>query len=260
MQKKRHCYIIKVQFLGFRYSGWQKQPGQKTVEGMIHKTLKFILPNISFKILGAGRTDAKVSALQTAFEIFLEHPLPDMDAFLTDFNRNLPSDIKVLNCTPISSDFNIIQDSKSKEYLYLFSYGQKNHPFCASYLTNCIDELDIDLMIKAAKLYEGTHDFRAYTAKPKANKKLVRTVDSCEILENKILKANFFPKKSYLLKVTGKGFMRYQIRLMMGALMQLGRGELGILDIKTSLEEGNTMQLNYVAPGSGLILHKIDFE
>jgi len=66
MQTPRYYYLIHVQFLGFRYSGWQKQPNQKTVEGMLVKTLKFVLPNAKFKILGAGRTDARFSALNTA--------------------------------------------------------------------------------------------------------------------------------------------------------------------------------------------------
>lgn len=261
MQKKRYYYLIKVQFLGFRYSGWQKQPGQKTIEGMLLKTLKFILPDRKYKILGAGRTDAKVSALDAAFELFLdEEPINDYDEFLMLFNRNLPPDIRVLSIIDKGGKFNIIHHSKLKEYVYLFSYGEKNHPFCAPYLANIIDNLDLELMKEGAKLFEGLHDFISYTARPQENIKSVRTIVSCVIKENKILEANFFPKNSYALHVEGEGFMRYQIRMIMGALIQLGSGELSIEDIKESLKEGSSIKISFVAPGSGLLLNNLEFE
>lgn len=259
--KKRYYYLIRVQFLGFRYSGWQKQPGQKTIEGMLFKTLKFILPQQKFKILGAGRTDAKVSALNAAFQLILEDTsISDMSDFIKLFNENLPSDIKVLKVDNFDKNFNIIKDSKSKEYRYFFSYGEKNHPFCAPYMANILEDLDIDLMIKAAALYTGTHNFKAYTAKPGKNKQVIRTITSCEILENTEINASFFPKRSYMLRICGKGFMRYQVRMIMGALVQLGKGLLTIHDIKSSLLAGTDIKISYVAPGSGLVLHQLEFE
>ena len=261
MQKQRYYYLLSIQFLGFRYSGWQKQPGQKTIEGMLVKTLKFILPNVAFKILGAGRTDAKVSALDAAFELFMEDaPIKDMEEFVEIFNKNLPPDIRIINLVEVDEKFNIIQNGKIKEYIYLFSFGQKNHPFCAPYLCNIIEELDIDVMKKGARLFQGTHNFKAYTARPRENTQFTRTIGSCQIKENTILKANFFPKKTYALHITGEGFMRYQIRMIMGALIQLGRDELTISDIKASLLDNCDVQITYIAPGSGLLLHRLEFD
>ena len=259
--KRRYYYLVGVQFLGFRYSGWQKQPGQRTIEGMLSKTLKFILPQQRFKILGAGRTDAKVSALDAAFELIIEEtPLTDNEEFIKNFNINLPADIKVFKIDNITKDFNVIQHSKSKEYCYIFSFGDKNHPFCAPYMANITEDLNLDVMIKAAALYEGTHNFKAYTAKPGKNTQLIRTITKCEIVENTLLTANFFPKHSYMLRVCGKGFMRYQVRMIMGALIQLGKGRLKIKDIELSLKEGTDIKLSYVAPGSGLLLNHLEFE
>lgn len=260
MGKQRFYYVINLQYLGFRYSGWQKQPQQKTIEGMLSKTLKFILPGSSFKILGAGRTDAKVSALESTFELFLDdHPLTELDEFLELFNTNLPPDIRAINIREVNASFNVIKDPRVKEYIYLFSYGVKNHPFCAPFLANILNKLDIEVMKKAATLFEGTHDFSAYTVKSQKNASEPRTIESCRILRNSILTANFFPKDSYALHVEGKGFMRYQIRMMMGALIQLGKGELGLEDIKMSLSKPDTVQLTCVAPGSGLLLNRIAF-
>lgn len=261
MRKKRYCYLIRLQYLGYRYSGWQKQPEQKTVEGMLAKTLKFILPDLNFKILGAGRTDAKVSALDMAFELFLDHrPLPDLELFKTEFNKNLPPDIRILSLKEVGREFNIIQDSKAKEYVYLFSFGEKNHPFCAPFLTNIQEDLDIGLMIKCADLFVGTYDFSPYTARLQPNTKVIRKIDSCQIKKNTILKANFFPETSYALHISGSGFMRYQIRMIMGALIQVGKGELTIADVKASLGGNPTATLTYVAPGSGLMLYDLEFE
>lgn len=259
--KRRHCYIIRVQFLGFRYSGWQRQPGQRTIEGMLLKTLKYLLPNQKYKILGAGRTDAKVSALDAAFELILEEsPISDISDFINTFNKNLPSDIKIFKIDYIDKNFNIIQDSKSKEYRYFFSFGEKNHPFCAPFMANILEDLDIDIMIEAAALYVGTHNFKAYTAKHGENKQVIRTLTSCSIMENTEISASFFPKHSYVLRISGKGFMRYQVRMVMGALVLLGRGLLSLEEIKFSLNEDTEITIPYIAPGSGLVLNKLEFE
>lgn len=261
MQLKRNSYLVGVQYLGFRYSGWQKQPEQKTIELMLIKTLKFVLPGRPLKILGAGRTDAKVSALDMFFELFLEgEPIKNTILFLKIFNHNLPPDIRALTLKEVDSSFNIIKDAKLKHYIYLFSYGEKNHPFCAPFLANILEHLNIKAMQTAAMLFEGTHDFSNYTAKLQENTKTIRTIISCELTENQLLKANFFPEISYALNVKGQGFMRYQIRMIMGALIQLGKNELSSTDIQNSLQKNTTLKLNYIAPASGLLLNKLDFE
>jgi len=261
MQKDRHSYYLEIQFLGFRYSGWQKQPGQKTIEGMLIKTLKFILPNRDIKILGAGRTDAKVSALQGAFQLFLQgDPLENTEEFLQIFNQNLPADIRVLAINKTAQNFNIIQDRKTKEYVYLFSNEKKNHPFAAPYMANFNEPLNLKQMQLGAKLFQGTHNFKAFTARPRENSRFTRTVRHCEIRENNLLTANFFPERSYMLVMKGDGFLRYQIRMIMGALFYLGKGEIDVVDITDALLGKESLKLTYVAPGSGLILNTLDFK
>ena len=176
------------------------------------------------------------------------------------FNKNLPSDIRLLTIEPVADSFNVISDSTSKTYLYLFSFGQKNHPYSAPFIANYIDGLDLEVMKVGAAIFEGTHDFSVYTAELKPNTQTVRTIDFCGFEENNFLKANFFPEQSYLLRVMGKGFMRYQIRMIMGALVQLGKSELTVEDIQRSLEPGSSLKLKTIAPGSGLHLNQISFE
>jgi len=257
---KKYFYLISIQYLGYRFHGWQKQPDVKTLHLMVDRTLNFILEGKRFKSLSSGRTDAMVSAESAAIELFLFETIEDLNTFLELFNHNLPQDIRALNIREVDADFNIIQHSKVKEYLYLFTFGQKCHPFCAPIMTTILDDLDIDIMKQGAKLFEGENYLKSYCYKPTDNGVYIRTILTCELVENTIYTANYFPEKSYLLRVKGRGFMRNQIRLMMGTLIDLGKGKLTLNDIRLSLNKETAQKMNYIAPASGLILNKIEFE
>ncbi|MDP4681047.1 MAG: tRNA pseudouridine(38-40) synthase TruA [Cyclobacteriaceae bacterium] len=256
---KNYYYFIEIQYLGFRYHGWQKQNGVKTVQGMVEKTLNFIFDHDNFKTLAAGRTDAMVSVNQSAFELFLREPI-DKDKLLVDLNFNLPADIKVLSIKEIDQQFNIIQHAKLKEYLYLFSYGKKNHPFCAPFMSYINTDLNIDIMKTGAALFAGNHNFRQYVYKPNEAACFEREVLISEIVDNNIYTASFFPSDSYIFRVKGSGFLRYQVRLMMGTLFRLGKGEIVIEDIIQSLKGEKNEIIGYIAPSSGLILNEVQFE
>lgn len=260
MFQKHFYYLVKFQFLGYRFHGWQKQPDTKTLHLMIDKTLRYVLQGQRFKTLAASRTDAKVSAQEAAFELFLKDtPIDNLNLFLKEFNANLPQDIRALTVQKVSSKFNIIQDSKYKEYHYVFAQGEKCHPFCAPIMTTILDPLDVPLMAKGARLFQGFHNFKSYCYKATEKGVYQRELSTCELIENTLYSANFFPKKSYILRVIGKGFGRHQIRLMMGTLIQLGKGEVDLNFIEDSLKPDSKLILDYIAPASGLILHKIEF-
>ena len=258
--EQRYYYLIRLQYLGYRFHGWQKQPNLKTLHLMIDRTLKYILEDKRFKTLVAGRTDAMVSANETAMELFLFHKIEDEAAFLNEFNYNLPQDIRALSIEQVDEAFNIIQHPKTKEYIYLFAFGNKFHPFCAPILTTILDDLDIHLMQKGAKLFQGQHNFRNYCYKATDNGFYNRTIELCEIVENTSYTANFFPEKTYLLRTKGKGFGRNQIRLMMGTLIKLGQGHIDLEYISESLKPGVLLHQDYMAPASGLILQSISFK
>ncbi|WP_305983155.1 tRNA pseudouridine(38-40) synthase TruA [Roseivirga thermotolerans] len=257
--KASYFYLVHIQYLGYRFHGWAKQPNVKTIHYMIDRTLTFIMENRWFKTLGASRTDAMVSSNHGIFELFLTEPIEDESAFLELFNKHLPPDIKVLAIEETDRHFNIIKTPKQKEYIYLFAFGQKAHPFSSPFLYTFPDALDLELMAEGAKMYEGEHEFKAYTKKPKSETKTVRTIDSAEIVNNTFLTANFFPSPSYAFRVCGKGFMRNQIRYMMGQLIRLGTHETDLEAHRKTLQPGFDQHLSLVAPSSGLILNNIKF-
>ena len=266
---KRFFYIIQMQFLGFRFHGWQKQKDVKTLQGHVEKTLKFVLgkgtstslSTSKAKVLGSGRTDAKVSANNFPMELFIYEEITDLNQFLLDFNSNLPNDIKALSVIETDKKFNIINNSKVKEYLYFFSFGSKNHPFAAPILTCFYEDLDLELMQKGAKLFQGKHWFKHYCTQPTEFANYNREITLSKIVENDIYTANFFPEKTYVYRVKSRGFLRNQIRLIMGTLFRMGKGEIGLDFIKKSLIEHNIDRpLPFVAPASGLILNSVEFE
>jgi tRNA pseudouridine38-40 synthase len=226
---------------------------------MIRKTLRYILPDARTKVLACGRTDAKVSANQTYIELFSSVELPNLDVFLGTFNYNLPSDIKALQIKPVDENFNVIQDPKIKTYHYYFAFGDKIHPFAASLMSFIHGDLDLELMQEAASAYAGKRDFYSYTFRPKEKTDTNAEVISCKIEENNDLKANFFPEKSYVLKIKGKGFKRNQIRLLMGMLIDLGRHNYDYNFFLDTLDGSKKIKLEHIAPASGLVLEKVDF-
>ncbi len=251
-------YVITIQFLGFRFHGWQKQKNAKTIHEMVDKTLSFVLGHSNFKTIGAGRTDSKVSANAYMLQLFMDEVI-ERDLFLESFNANLPNDIKGLAIKEVVTNFNIIQAKKEKEYVYFFSFGEKNHPFAASLIVGLEEGLNIELMKKGATLFEGEHYFHKYCTQPSEHTIFKRVINRCVIEENTLYTASFFPKRSYVLRVKGAGFLRYQIRLMMGVLFELGKEKISLDFIRISLKSDNDREpLKTIAPSSGLQLYSID--
>ena len=226
---------------------------------MIDRTLVYVFGHSDFKTLGGSRTDAMVSASDFVLELFVNEPLDEED-FLKDFNLNLPADIRGISVEATDEHFNIIQNPKQKRYLYLFAYGEKAHPFSAPFITTVQHQLDIDLMSKGAKLFEGEHEFKAYCKKPNDKTQTFRSIDKCELVDNTFHTASFFPTQSYAMVFDGKGFLRNQIRMIMAQLFKLGENKIDLTFIEDSLKTGFNEHLSDVAPASGLILDQVTLD
>lgn len=249
-------YLIRIEFLGFRYHGWQKQPGLKTVHLMIDKTIEFVFQHADFKTLGCGRTDAKVSADDYAFELFCKEELGHN--FIQKLNTSLPGDIRAKSIEPVAQNFNILQHPKIKEYHYYFSFGEKMHPFSAPLIVNIPKELNLERMQKAARMLTGTHHFKSFTSKPSEESQFEREILLAEIIPTNRFEGDFFPEKVYVFRIKSKGFLRYQVRMLMGTLIALGEGKISGGEFQELITK-NGEQVRWIAPGSGLCLHKVIF-
>jgi tRNA pseudouridine38-40 synthase len=258
--KRNFNYLIHLQFLGFRFHGWQKQPDVKTVQYMLEQTLNTVMGENTFKTLGASRTDSMVSANHHLSQVMTDNEW-DPQKLQEGLNNNLPQDLRVSHIELVSKEFQIINSPKIKEYIYSFAFGEKTHPFCAPFLTNILSDLDIELMQNGAKLFEGEHNFIQYCFRGNDAKTYVRKINKCYIDVNDFYKGAFFPDKTYKLVVIGEGFLRNQIRIIMGTLFKLGLGEISLADIEKSLQRENTetYPIGFIAPASGLLLNKSEF-
>jgi tRNA pseudouridine38-40 synthase len=258
MQTRPFTYLFSIQYLGLRYHGWQKQPGVKTIQGTLEKAIRFVLGHEDFTILGASRTDAEVSCNCGAFELFLKHKIsPDLP---NTINLFLPTDIRLLGFEPVPLTFNIIQDVIWKEYRYHFAIGEKFHPFGAGNLTFFDGFPDVELMKEGAKFFVGKHDFRRFCAIDKITDNYVREIFETEITKHSLAGQGFIPESAFTYSVKGAGFLRYQVRIMMGALMDLGLGKISLEELKSALDSKETYPIAIAAPANGLVLERVEFK
>jgi tRNA pseudouridine38-40 synthase len=258
MQNRSFTYLFSIQYLGLRYHGWQKQPGVKTIQGTLEKAFRYVLEHEDFTILGASRTDTGVSCNRGAFELFLKHETSAN--LLKTLNSFLPSDIRLLGFEPVPLSFNIIQDVVWKEYYYHFAIGDKFHPFAAGNLTFFEGMPDLDLMKKGAELFEGKHDFRRFCSIDKVTDDYEREILEAEICMHSQAGNGLIPENAFTFSVNGKGFLRYQVRMMMAALMDLGLGKISLDDLKNALDSKLTNPISVAVPPNGLVLEKIEFK
>ena len=258
MAKWKYYYIVRIEFLGFRYHGWQKQKKLPSVQGQIDKTFSFIFGHDDFKTLGCGRTDAKVSADDFAFELFVNHE-HNCQELMTLLNTNLPPDIRTKNLKVTDETFNIIKDSKTKEYHYTFCFGTKPHPYNTPFVTHLGKNINIKAMTEAALCFKGTHNFKRYVAKSSEKDSYLCLIEKANIEKDTKFIGQFSHPNTYVFKVKAKGFMRYQVRLMMGALIELGNEECSFDSFKTTMVETTGLPIKTIAPSSALTLVKVDF-
>jgi tRNA pseudouridine38-40 synthase len=256
----KNQYIIYLQYLGFRYHGFQKQTNAKTVQEMLDKTLNHVLAGVKFKTIPSSRTDSMVSANKLSL-LFVVHEEIDINKTFKQLNEHLPNDIRVLDLFKHDKKIDIIGDVTEKTYHYYFCYGEKMNPMAAPYFTNIVEKLDINLMQKGAECFRGSKNYRHYCYLGGEDKDYQRELMQVELIPNEIIKGTIFPNESYVLIVRGKGFLRHQIRLMMGALFNLGLGKITLDDLAASLKENyQGDKVNYIAPASGLILYDMELK
>ena len=240
-------YLATIEYVGTNYAGWQIQPNGVSIEEEIEKVLSRIL-NRKTKIYGSGRTDAGVHAHGQTFH-FDAFQIKDLGKFMYSLNSLLPSDMHVLDIRQVRDDFNARYDAKSKTYSYYINMGEYD-PFERDKMYQFLRKLDVEKMMEALDAFKGTHNFQNFTSKLEDMNNYVRTIHEASIEQvGDILKITF----------TGNGFMRYMVRMMVGALIEVGLGKLTEMQIKILLVDINRKVVSYKAPANGLYLEKVTY-
>ena len=239
-----------VTYKGTEYQGWQKQPDTPTIQGEIEKVLSQIL-NSEINIQGSGRTDAGVHAENQYFHFETEKEM-DLDRLRYSANCLLPKDIFIKSISKVNDDFHARYSAKEKIYRYKIRFGERN-PLTNDLETNIPYELDGNLLTKSLKEFVGTHNFADFTSKEEDEESFVRTITEV---------STYFDERNdtFEIKFIGNGFMRYQIRFMIGAALAVASQKENIDFIQYHLSEKNTREIvSYKAPAEGLYLVDVNY-
>lgn len=254
MQARPHSYLFSISYFGARYKGWAPQPNQPTVQRRLERVLRHVIGHEDFSLIGASRTDSGVSCRAGFVQVFLREKI-EIDRLLPELNLHLPSDIRLNTVTSVATNFNLIQAVTQKTYRYYFSSDTDFHPLASAYMERIHENLDVGLMIEAASLFVGVHDFKAF-CKPAPNKtNYEREVIKAKIELNTDFSGPFFPDEVYHFEISGTGFLHHQVRKMMTAIWNVGKGEWQLTDISDRLKNPEILWPNLPpAPANGLIL------
>lgn len=231
-------YLMTFAYDGSKYKGYQKQSDEKTIQGEIEKALEKINGNNSISIYASGRTDAGVHALNQKAHFDMDTNI-SVEKLKNGLNSLLPSDIYIKNIEEVSDDFHARYDVKAKEYVYRINMGEYN-PIQKDYVYQCNKMLDVAEMERALKYLEGTHDFKSFTKATDKRDDYVRTIVQTNLTRDL--------KNVNIINIVflGTGFMRYQVRNMVGLLLEVGEGKrksaeiIDILDAKDRKKAGKT--------------------
>lgn len=238
-------YKCIVSYDGTHFVGFQKQLSARTIQGEIENALTQINKK-PIRIYASGRTDSGVHALHQVFHF--DSPLEiASENWQRAMNSLLPSDVYIKSVEPVSSDFHARYNVVFKEYRYYLSMGEYD-PLKYNYIFQYNRPLDLEKMQEAIQLFVGTHDFRRFSS---GNERLttVRTIMEAAITrQGDLLEFRF----------RGNGFLRYQVRMMVGTLIEIGelrRSKESIQDL-LALKPGKA---GTTASPNGLYLYHVEY-
>jgi tRNA pseudouridine38-40 synthase len=240
---------------GTDFHGWQRQPDAPTIQACLEDALQK-LTGLPTPVCGSGRTDAGVHAVHQVANFHTASTIPNAN-FAKALNDLLPPTVRVMSADDVASTFHARYDVLRKTYRYRIVLSAVCSPLLWRFVCHHPYPLDRPLMAQAAGLFEGEHDFTSFAAadapEDEDEKSKVRVITCSHLL--------WRPNSSMLVyEVTGKGFLRYMVRNIVGTLMELGRGKLAPGDIPRILAARDRSQAGPTAPAQGLCLMNVEYE
>lgn len=238
---------LTISYDGTNYYGFQHQKNYNSVEDELLNAISKIDSSVK-KIFASGRTDRYVHAKGQVIHFDTELVIPEYK-WIKAINTYLNNDIKVLECQYVDNDFHARFSCKRKEYRYYLRF--KNYDvFTRNYMDYC-PQIDLDKMENVLTKFIGKHDFKGFCSAQIANEK--DTIK--EIYE---IKMNRFDDYIELIFI-GNGFLKYQIRKMVGILVDIATGKKDEKIIDLIFETLDPKLTNKVLPGHGLYLFKVSY-
>jgi len=264
-----------VAYDGTNYVGWQRQANGISIQALIEDALR-VLDGCDVAVTGAGRTDAGVHALGQVASFTMAREL-NPDALLRAINAHLPPDIRALSAEEAPPGFHPRFGARRKTYRYRLWNGDVLSPFERAYAWHVPGSLDVEAMDAAARLIEGRHDFAAFQATGSDVATTEREIFSSRVIAG--LKpcataagtergaaagiesgAGLQPcDPSIAYEVTGSGFLRHMVRIIVGSLVEGGRGRQPVEWIGAVIASRDRAMAGPTAPPHGLFLVGVEY-
>lgn len=241
-------YKFVIAYDGTRFFGWEHQPDKETIQGKLEAVLER-LQGRPVDLIGAGRTDAGVHARAMVASVRLDVRRSPEE--IRDYmNRYLPDAIAVREVKEASDRFHARYNALGKTYRYTCFIGPVKPVFDRKYVTLLDFSPDIAKMRRAAEILQGEHDFRAFCGNPRMKKSTVRLVDSITVVRQ---------RDRIVFTFHGTGFLQNMVRILVGTLLEVGRGTRQPEDMPALLEARDRRLAGPTAPPEGLCLMKVDY-
>ena len=241
-------YKLTIAYDGTRFFGWERQPDRETIQGKLESVLEK-LNGKPVDVIGAGRTDAGVHARAMVASVRLD--VKESCEEIRDYmNRYLPDAIAVREVKEAGDRFHARYNAIGKTYRYTCFVGDVKPVFDRRYVTMLDYKVDVEKMRQAAAILTGEHDFRSFCGNPRMKKSTVRLVDSITIEQN---------KDRIHFTFHGTGFLQNMVRILVGTLLEVGRGYWDVDYVQAILEAKDRKLAGPTAPPEGLCLMKVDY-
>ncbi len=242
-------YFAELAYKGTRFVGWQKQPGQKSVQSTIEKAFFTILRQ-EIEVVGCGRTDAGVHARRFFLHLDCEEALSS--PFLSRFNKVVGSDIALRSLIPVAPDAHARFDATERSYEYHLEFEKNPFSKELAYFFPQSKLLDMDQLQAAATLllsYDAFFPFCKSNSDAKTmNCDLRRAEWEIDRKQNKMI-----------FHITANRFLRGMVRLIVGMCLNVGIGKIKIEAVEKALQEQSRLTRSYSVPPQGLYLTDIKY-
>lgn len=233
---------------GTRYRGWQRlSTNDNTIQGKLETALSRILEE-PIEISGSGRTDAGTHAMHQVASFHCSSTMP-AEEILSKLRKYLPEDIGIYSCKNVSPRFHARLSAKTKTYQYRVWNSQSPCVFDRKYVYVCPEGFDLQAMKTAANHFLGEHDFSAFCANKHMKKSTVRYIENFSIIKK---------EHEIVFQVTGNGFLHHMVRIMVGTLLEVGRGTRSAEDIP-ALFGAVRSESGELIPACGLCLMEVTY-
>jgi tRNA pseudouridine38-40 synthase len=239
--------VLVIEYDGTRFAGWQLQTNGLSVQAVVEEALAQVL-GASVRVVVAGRTDAGVHARGQVVHFTTDRQLP-MTAYREGLNRLLPDDVAIRQVSLGADGFHARHSAREKWYRYSLYLAPVRSPLAARTTWHLRSCLDLEAMAEAARAFVGRHDFSAFRTSGCDARSTIRDITACDLRQE---------GEMLHIDVRGGGFLRNMVRLMVGTLVDIGRGKRDVGDVARLLR-GELPQAGPTAPPQGLCLMEVGY-